>query len=592
MHHSIRRDKNSREYEPWKTNLDFDSLCLGQSEHVQDDLVDRVIVEERLDGRVVDDDREEQLAVLSQSIHGRVAVGVDGRVAAPSDHRLEQFDDGLVGPSERLEGGLVDEQTEQLADVVRQGVLGHGTGDGRHGHRGDRLGQLVLLAAHVELLVDGSMTLAQVTHQTVLTDEGAPALGARLGFLAHVRQQVQLERRLDGERLVARGTGVRLDARVQHEVAIAILLAHERLLASIARVRLHLVVHVALVHEQAGSTIERLAALVAVETVLARVMKQVGLERAELNERLAAVLALVRTDARVRALVTLQRARKREAGGALLALVRSLARVHSSVLLQRVVRRKRLLAHVALERTLTRVHALVYAQHRRTVEVLLAEIALVLLDATAIARVDAQMLAQVVVPREHLAAHLARETGQRNATAVGLVYVTEQVILAAELFLALFALVRFETGVDVHVTRQGSLVGATSAAHVAPVRRALHVYHLLMAMQRGLQLEHLRAFVAGEPRLAGIRFGFRATLVRLAQQRSGAGNQLSLHAVLEIFISDFINDLSVFFTAECIDVFRFGLDNLCRLAHAGHLLTLRPLLVDGWFRRALLGVVL
>lgn len=94
---------------------------LGEPQHVQDDLVDGLVVQQRLDGLVVDDDGEQELGVLAHATDVVVLVLGSGAVAAPLDHRVEQAVDGRVGPPERFQGRLVNEQGEKLLDRVGEG---------------------------------------------------------------------------------------------------------------------------------------------------------------------------------------------------------------------------------------------------------------------------------------------------------------------------------------------------------------------------------------------------------------------------------------------------------------------------------------
>jgi len=92
-------------------------LRLGQAQHVKDDLVDGLVVEESFDGRVVDDYGEEQLGVVAQPLAVEQLVRAGRRVAAAPDHGLQERVDGRVGPPEGAQRRLVHQKRQQLAHL-------------------------------------------------------------------------------------------------------------------------------------------------------------------------------------------------------------------------------------------------------------------------------------------------------------------------------------------------------------------------------------------------------------------------------------------------------------------------------------------
>lgn len=108
--------------------------------------------------------------------------------------------------------------------------------------------------------------------------------------------------------------------------------AHEDLVASAAPQHLLLLVHILHVHLQDRLTVEQAAADQALETVLARMVEQVGAQIAALNERLLTELTGERSIISVRIQVSVQCAFQREIEIAFRAPVWSFVRMHSSVL--------------------------------------------------------------------------------------------------------------------------------------------------------------------------------------------------------------------------------------------------------------------
>lgn len=263
---------------------------------MQDDFIDRMVVEQGLDRSVINNDGEEQLAILPQPVHERIIRRIDRRVSAAVDDRLQKLVDGFIGPTESLERGFVDQQTQKLLNTVLERLFGEWT---RHVNGCTHHRQHFLLHVQEKGLQHLPVSLAHVTQQTILPNESPAALAARFRLLPGVCEQVELQRRLNGKRFLASWALIRLDASVQNTVTVQILLAHKGLVASGAGVRLDFVVHVTHVHLQASLSVEAFPAQLAGKSVFSSVVEKVGLQSAYLDKLLAAEMTLVRSISRV-----------------------------------------------------------------------------------------------------------------------------------------------------------------------------------------------------------------------------------------------------------------------------------------------------
>lgn len=280
------------------------------------------------------------------------------------------------------------------------------------------------LPAHVAFEGTLSRVLALVRVSHVFQSERFVADLARVRFLSGVQSRVRVQMRALHEPLAALQTHEGLLARVRASMQNQRPLLRE-LLGAILALERQLPRVVALVRDQRDAIGERLPAFVALEgfgplgglvhlldlhvrMLLAAVLDELGV-RVE-DERSPADAASVRPWplallVEVRQGVLLEESLSREAAPALLALERLDVEVREVVALERGLVVELASADVALEGPLARVHALVRDEARLELERLAAQVAAVRL----LAQVhQAHVVEEVVLPREHFAAVLAR----------------------------------------------------------------------------------------------------------------------------------------------------------------------------------------
>lgn len=95
-------------------------LGLCETQHVQNDFVHGLVIEQGLDGIVVDDNREQELGVFAEPVHVAIVVRAGRTVAAPADYRFQQLVHRLVWVAKSLERGLVHQEAQQFADALAQ----------------------------------------------------------------------------------------------------------------------------------------------------------------------------------------------------------------------------------------------------------------------------------------------------------------------------------------------------------------------------------------------------------------------------------------------------------------------------------------
>lgn len=150
--------------------------------------------------------------------------------------------------------------------------------------------------------------------------------------------------------------------------------------------------------------------------------------------------------------------------------------------------------YVINQKTFKNAHSL---QQRRPIKRLRTERTFVFSAPRRLPQVHAQMLAQIVEPRERLAAHLARQLLLDAPTVAPSVFeMPVQVVLARKVFATILARKRFALVVRCHVQRENLLVRTRRVADFARPPRRRRVQRVQMAFEVHVRRETFRTEVA------------------------------------------------------------------------------------------------